>query len=67
MKSCRSRPTPGGSRILRRRRRKDAVTLIVYPNRIHDFWPGYFRCQELVDFAIKHARTGVDAGDTVKP
>lgn len=34
----------------------EAVTLIVAAGRGHDFWEGFFRCQELVDFAIARAR-----------
>jgi hypothetical protein len=26
----------------------------------HNFWEGFFRCQELVDFAIARARAGAD-------
>ena len=34
----------------------DAVTLIVAKGQGHNFWEGFFRCQELVDFVVK--RTG---------
>ncbi len=34
----------------------DAVELIVAEGQGHNFWPGFFRCQELVDFAIRQAR-----------
>ncbi|HWB08939.1 MAG TPA: prolyl oligopeptidase family serine peptidase [Pirellulales bacterium] len=34
------------------------VTLIVAEGQGHNFWPGFFRCQELVDFAIARARDG---------
>jgi pimeloyl-ACP methyl ester carboxylesterase len=30
-----------------------AMTLIVAPGQGHNMWPGFFRCQELVDFVIK--------------
>jgi dipeptidyl aminopeptidase/acylaminoacyl peptidase len=32
------------------------VTLIVVEDQGHNFWPGFFQCQELVDFAIESAR-----------
>ncbi len=34
----------------------DAVQLVVVKGQGHNFWEGFFRCQELVDFAIGHAR-----------
>ena len=36
----------------------DLVTLIVAPGQGHSFWEGFFRCQELVDFAIARAKAG---------
>jgi len=36
----------------------DAVTLIVVQGQGHNFWEGFFRCRELVDFAIDRARSG---------
>lgn len=36
----------------------DAVTLIVAKGQGHNYWEGFFRCQELVDFAIARAREG---------
>ena len=36
----------------------DSVTLIVAKGQGHNFWEGFFRCQELVDFAIDRARAG---------
>ena len=30
----------------------DAVTLIVAKGQGHNYWEGFFRCRELVDFAI---------------
>ena len=43
------------------RRYKDAgqaglVKLIIAPGQGHSFWEGFFRSQELVDFAIEKAR-----------
>jgi dipeptidyl aminopeptidase/acylaminoacyl peptidase len=38
----------------------EAVRLIVASGRGHDFWDGFFRCRELVDFAIARARAGAD-------
>ena len=37
---------------------EDAVTLIVAKGQGHNFWEGFFRCQELIDFAIARAREG---------
>jgi len=34
----------------------DAVTLIVARDQGHNFWHGFFHCQELVDFAIRQAK-----------
>ncbi len=34
----------------------DSVTLIVAEGQGHNFWEGFFRCQKLVDFAIKRAK-----------
>lgn len=36
----------------------DAVTLVVAKGQGHNYWEGFFRCQELVDFAIARARDG---------
>ncbi|MBS0263068.1 MAG: prolyl oligopeptidase family serine peptidase, partial [Planctomycetes bacterium] len=33
----------------------DAVRLVVPAGQGHNYWEGFFRCQELVDFAIHHA------------
>lgn len=32
-----------------------SVKLVVAKDQGHNYWEGFFRCQELVDFAIKHA------------
>ena len=32
------------------------MQLIIPPGQGHNMWPGFFRCQELVDFVIVHAR-----------
>jgi pimeloyl-ACP methyl ester carboxylesterase len=37
---------------------KDAVTLVVAKGQGHNFWEGFFRCPELVEFAIARARSG---------
>ena len=34
----------------------NAVELMVVKGQGHNFWQGFFRCQQLVDFAIAHAR-----------
>jgi dipeptidyl aminopeptidase/acylaminoacyl peptidase len=39
-------------------RAQDVVTLIVATGQGHNFWEGFFRCQELIDFAIARAREG---------
>ncbi len=33
----------------------DAVELVVAEGQGHNFWPGFFQCQQLVDFAIRQA------------
>lgn len=35
---------------------EDAVELVVVEGQGHNFWPGFFHCQELVDFAIRRAK-----------
>ncbi len=37
---------------------KDAVSIIVPAGQGHNFWEGFFRCQELIDFTIKQAKAG---------
>jgi dipeptidyl aminopeptidase/acylaminoacyl peptidase len=37
---------------------KDAVTLVVAKGQGHNYWEGFFQCQELVDFAIARAKAG---------
>lgn len=39
---------------------KDAATLIVAKGQGHNFWEGFFRCQELVDFSIQRAKAGAE-------
>jgi pimeloyl-ACP methyl ester carboxylesterase len=36
----------------------DLVSLIVAEGQGHNFWEGFFRCQELVDFLVARAKTG---------
>jgi pimeloyl-ACP methyl ester carboxylesterase len=36
----------------------EAVRLIVAKGQGHNYWEGFFRCRELVDFAIARARDG---------
>ena len=38
---------------------KDSVQLIVPAGQGHNFWEGFFRCQELIDFTIKQAKSGI--------
>lgn len=33
-----------------------AITLNVIPNQGHNYWPGFFRCQPLVDFVIQRLK-----------
>lgn len=40
----------------------EAVRVIVAKGQGHNFWEGFFRCRELVDFAIARARAGAAAG-----
>ena len=40
---------------------EDAVTLVVAKGQGHNFWEGFFHCQELVDFAIAKAKAGAAA------
>jgi pimeloyl-ACP methyl ester carboxylesterase len=37
---------------------KEAVTLVVAKGQGHNFWEGFFRCPELIAFAIARARSG---------
>ena len=41
----------------------DLVELIVAEGQGHNFWEGFFHCQELVDFLIQRARAGATGGD----
>lgn len=36
----------------------DSVRLIIAEGQGHNFWEGFFRCRELIDFAIARAREG---------
>jgi len=36
----------------------DAVTLLMAKGQGHNFWEGFFRCPELIEFAIARARSG---------
>ncbi|MEX2176170.1 MAG: prolyl oligopeptidase family serine peptidase [Pirellulaceae bacterium] len=36
----------------------DAVTLVVAEGQGHNYWEGFFRCRELIDFAIARAQAG---------
>jgi 6-phosphogluconolactonase len=40
-----------------------AVRLIVAKGQGHNYWEGFFRCQELIDFAIARARAGKEVKD----
>lgn len=35
-----------------------SISLVVVKGQGHNFWEGFFRCQELVDFVILHAKEG---------
>lgn len=36
----------------------DAIQLVVAKGQGHNYWEGFFRCRELIDFAIARARAG---------
>jgi dipeptidyl aminopeptidase/acylaminoacyl peptidase len=38
----------------------DVVTVNVIKGQGHNFWEGFFHCQELVDFAVKQAKAGAE-------
>jgi alpha-beta hydrolase superfamily lysophospholipase len=40
---------------------KEAVTLVIAKGQGHNYWEGFFRCPELVQFAIEQARRGAAA------
>jgi alpha-beta hydrolase superfamily lysophospholipase len=40
---------------------KDAIQLIVAKGQGHNYWEGFFRCPELIEFAIARARAGAGA------
>lgn len=42
----------------RRAEAENAVQLIVAEGQGHNFWEGFFKCQPLVDFVIRHAKLG---------
>jgi hypothetical protein len=43
------------------------MTLVVPKGQGHNMWPGFFQCQELVDFVIAHAHGSHRAGKPAKP
>ena len=43
-----------------------AVKLIVAEGQGHNYWEGFFPCQDLVDFAIAQARAGKEAKQSGK-
>ena len=51
-------PFDSNSELVARRYRKlgGPMTLRVLEGQGHNWWPGWFQCQELVDFVIAHAR-----------
>lgn len=40
------------------------IELIVAEGQGHNFWPGFFRCQTLVDFAVRQAKAGATVAKT---
>lgn len=42
---------------------KALATLIVARGQGHNYWEGFFRCQELIEFAIVHAKAGAKAAE----
>ena len=51
-------PMDRNSSILAKRYRQlgGEMQLIVFPGQGHNYWPGWFQSQALVDFVIAHAR-----------
>ncbi len=45
----------------RRRGIATIIKLTVAAGQGHNYWPGFFHCQELIDFVVKMAREGVQA------
>jgi predicted esterase len=41
-----------------------SVSLIVAKGQGHNYWQGFFRCQELIDFTISRARAGAQAPES---
>ncbi len=39
----------------------DAARLIIAEGQGHNLWEGFFRCQELIDFAVQRARAGAES------
>ncbi|MEZ5943433.1 MAG: prolyl oligopeptidase family serine peptidase [Planctomycetaceae bacterium] len=35
-----------------------AIELVIPKGQGHNYWPGFFHCQDLVDFTIRHAKIG---------
>jgi len=46
---------------------EDLVELVVAKSQGHNFWPGFFHCQGLVDFAIRQAKKGADQTTARRP
>ena len=66
IRSYRSRKTrPSSSLAIKPPAQGDAVQLIVAEGQGHNFWEGFFRCQELIDFAIAKARDGAGLDGTL--
>jgi hypothetical protein len=42
------------------------VKLVVAKGQGHNYWEGFFRCQELIDFTIAQARAGKEVKGTGK-
>ena len=45
----------------------DSLRLVVPQGQGHNMWEGFFRCQELVDFAVARARAGAQPNSASKP
>jgi dipeptidyl aminopeptidase/acylaminoacyl peptidase len=39
---------------------KEAVTLVIAQGQGHNYWEGFFRCRELIEFVIARARSGAE-------
>ncbi len=43
------------------------IELSIAPGQGHNYWPGFFRCRELIDFVIRRAKIGAEARQSASP